>query len=95
MKDAARTKIIEAEYNKSCGKTDCDGFRNDDIDMDEFGVTILSNGLVKWSDNSPDHPRNWTPARKVYDIGVVATMEFFTYVHVDRRPRASPLTLHD
>lgn len=77
MKDATRTNIVEAGYNTSCEKKDCDGFRTD-IDMDDFGVTILSNGLVGWSNNSPDHPRNWTHARKFYDIGVVATMEFFT-----------------
>lgn len=51
---------------------------SESIDMDDFGVTILPNGLVSWNKNSPDHPRNWTPARKFYDIGVVATMEFFT-----------------
>lgn len=77
MKDATRTKITEAGVDTSYGKKDCNGFRTD-IDMNEFGVTILSNGLITWSNNSPDHPRNWPLARKFYDIGVVATMEFFT-----------------
>jgi hypothetical protein len=77
MNDATRTKRIEAGHDTSCGEKDCDSPRAD-IDMDDFGVTISSNGLVRWSNNSPDHPRNWTPARKFYDIGVVAMMEFFT-----------------
>lgn len=95
MRDAAKNNIIEAGYNTSCGKIDCDVRIDVKTDLDDFGVAISSNGFVRWSDNSPDHPRNWTLARKFYDIGVVATMEFFTYVHVDRRPGASPLTLHE
>ena len=77
MNDLTGTSTIEASYNTSCGEKDCDSF-GIDININDLGVTILPNGLVTWKNNSPDHPRNWTLVRKVYDIGVVATMEFFT-----------------
>ncbi|KAK5731543.1 hypothetical protein LTS12_027255, partial [Elasticomyces elasticus] len=42
------------------------------------GISISSAGVVTWRDDSPDHPRNWTTARKSYDIVVVGMLEFFT-----------------
>lgn len=77
MKNATKIRIIEAKYDTNCGEEDYDGSRID-VDGDDFGVTISSDGLVSWTNDSLDHPRNWTLARKFYDIGIVATMEFFT-----------------
>ncbi|KAK3673990.1 hypothetical protein LTR78_006192 [Recurvomyces mirabilis] len=52
-----------------------------DLEIHDLGVNISSKGLVSWRDDSPDHPRNWTHARKSYDIVVVAMLEFFTEHH--------------
>ena len=48
------------------------------IEVHDLGVDISSKGVISWRDDSPDHPRNWTHARKSYDIVVVAMLEFFT-----------------
>jgi hypothetical protein len=77
MNNTTRTNKAEAEVDTKYGEKHCNGPRAD-VDMDDFGVTISSDGWVRWNDNSPDHPRNWKPSRKFYDIGVVAMMEFFT-----------------
>lgn len=69
--------IIELSDNISCRGKDCNTFGSYN-NTNDLGVTILQNGLVTWNTNSPGHPRNWTLGRKFYDIGVVATMEFFT-----------------
>ncbi|KAH6618445.1 MFS multidrug transporter [Boeremia exigua] len=90
MKAATTINMIGAGHNKSCREEHCHGLRAE-VDIDDLGVTILPNGLVTWNNNSPDHPRNWTPVRKAYDIGVVATMEFFTTVVSTTGPSAAAL----
>lgn len=36
--------------------------------------------VVGWQKESPDHPRSWSLARRIYDTSVIVSLEFFTYV---------------
>lgn len=40
-------------------------------------------GNIRWAQTNPKHPRNWTRARKLWDIGLITLLEVYTYV---RRP---------
>ncbi|KAL4802817.1 major facilitator superfamily domain-containing protein [Aspergillus unguis] len=33
---------------------------------------------VRWASTNPNHPRNWPTIRKVYDIGLIIFLEFYT-----------------
>lgn len=35
---------------------------------------------IRWACSNPQHPRNWHPLRKAYDIGIIILLEFFTWV---------------
>ncbi|KAK4579917.1 hypothetical protein LTR86_000118 [Recurvomyces mirabilis] len=63
--------------------------RSKDLELHDLGVNVSSKGIVSWGDDSPDHPRNWTHARKSYDIVVVAMLEFFTTVVSTTGPSAA------
>jgi len=39
-----------------------------------------SSGNIRWAPTNPKHPRNWRPARKIYNIGLITFLEFYTYV---------------
>ncbi|KAM0251905.1 hypothetical protein ACHAQJ_007967 [Trichoderma viride] len=42
------------------------------------GLTLSSDGFVRWGKNNPDHPRNWSFARKAYDTSLIIFLDFFT-----------------
>lgn len=44
----------------------------------EHGFQLTSSGHVQWSTGNPLHPRNWTIARKCYDITLILLFEAFT-----------------
>ncbi|KAG5983705.1 hypothetical protein E4U43_006243, partial [Claviceps pusilla] len=33
---------------------------------------------IRWSVSNKRHPRNWSTCRKVYDVGLVIFLDFFT-----------------
>lgn len=37
-------------------------------------------GYVRWASTNPKHPRNWSMARKVWDIGLITLLELYTCV---------------
>lgn len=39
-----------------------------------------SSGHVRWTSKNPRHPRNWSLARKIWDIGIITLLEVYTYV---------------
>ncbi len=41
------------------------------------GLKIGNDGYVQWATGNPAHPRNWSRARKAYDLGLILFLEFF------------------
>ncbi|CAG7960125.1 unnamed protein product [Penicillium salamii] len=37
-------------------------------------------GNIRWAQTNPKHPRNWTRARKLWDIGLITLLEVYTYL---------------
>ncbi|KAJ5902007.1 MFS general substrate transporter [Penicillium taxi] len=37
-------------------------------------------GYIRWASTNPKHPRNWRISRKIYDIGLITLLEFYTYL---------------
>ncbi|PYI00267.1 MFS multidrug transporter [Aspergillus sclerotiicarbonarius CBS 121057] len=35
-------------------------------------------GFIRWSASNPQHPRNWLPARKMYDTSLIIFLDLFT-----------------
>jgi hypothetical protein len=51
----------------------------DDADLlARYGLSRDAEGLVCWKADSPDHPRNWSTARKTFDTTVIILLEFYT-----------------
>ena len=48
-------------------------------DLLHRGGLELSNGLIKWAKDCPQHPRNWSVRRKAYNAGLVMLLDFFMY----------------
>ncbi|KAH8884637.1 major facilitator superfamily transporter [Thozetella sp. PMI_491] len=46
----------------------------------ELGLERRSDRLLYWRADSPDHPRNWSAARKTFDTTVIILFEFYTTV---------------
>ncbi|KAL2868771.1 major facilitator superfamily domain-containing protein [Aspergillus lucknowensis] len=62
---------------------DCDRKAEDahalQIALEEQELELTPDGLyVRWASTNPNHPRNWHPVRKAYDIGVIILLEFYT-----------------
>ncbi|KAK7976680.1 S-adenosyl-L-methionine-dependent methyltransferase [Apiospora arundinis] len=49
------------------------------IELHAHGLERGPDGLIRWRRDSPDHPRNWSSCRKVFDITVIIFFEFFVY----------------
>ncbi|KAK8015230.1 hypothetical protein PG990_008526 [Apiospora arundinis] len=49
------------------------------IELHAHGLERGPDGLIRWRCDSPDHPRNWSSCRKVFDITVIIFFEFFVY----------------
>ncbi|KAK6822005.1 MFS multidrug transporter [Apiospora arundinis] len=47
------------------------------IELHAHGLERGPDGLIRWRRDSPDHPRNWSSCRKVFDITVIIFFEFF------------------
>ncbi|KAK1149558.1 hypothetical protein N8T08_005107 [Aspergillus melleus] len=55
------------------------------LDIDEklhqYGLRLADNGRsVVWKSDNPRHPRNWSTARKVYDVSWVIFLDLFSSV---------------
>lgn len=37
-------------------------------------------GYIRWASTNPKHPRNWSLARKAWDIGLITLLELYTCV---------------
>lgn len=49
--------------------------------LKEQELELTSDGrYIRWANTNPRHPRNWHPLRKVFDIGVIILLEFYTLV---------------
>ncbi|KAG5916318.1 hypothetical protein E4U53_004334 [Claviceps sorghi] len=48
---------------------------------------------IRWSVSNKRHPRNWPTCRKVYDIGLVIFLDFFTYPCFSPSPCKSSLAI--
>jgi MFS family permease len=46
--------------------------------LDEHGLTTDHAGFVRWRNDNPRHPRNWTLQAKVYNTVIVLLLEFIT-----------------
>lgn len=46
--------------------------------LTEYGLTTKQDGTVCWRPDSPDHPRNWSTARKTFDTTIIILLEFYT-----------------
>jgi hypothetical protein len=46
-----------------------------------LGLELDEDGVVRWERSNELHPRNWSLGRKLYDISLVVTLDFATYVH--------------
>ena len=46
----------------------------------DHGLNVGSDGLICWAQQNQHHPRNWSRLRKIYDIGIIIFLDFFTYV---------------
>ncbi|KAL4884448.1 major facilitator superfamily domain-containing protein [Aspergillus karnatakaensis] len=47
--------------------------------LEEQGLELTPDGqYVRWARTNPNHPRNWRTIRKVYDIGLIIFLEFYT-----------------
>ncbi|KAL8371126.1 hypothetical protein RB595_001125 [Gaeumannomyces hyphopodioides] len=46
----------------------------------EYGLATKQDGTVCWKPDSPDHPRNWSTARKTFDTTIIILLEFYTTV---------------
>lgn len=46
------------------------------------GLERRSDNLVYWRPDSEDHPRNWSPGRKIFDTTVIILLEFYTWVRL-------------
>lgn len=45
-----------------------------------LGLDIGESGYVVWRKDNPAHPRNWTGARKAFDIGLIAIFDLVACV---------------
>ncbi|KAL4935105.1 hypothetical protein BDV06DRAFT_137543 [Aspergillus oleicola] len=55
----------------------------EDVDLhtllSKHGLELTPDGaFVRWSCSNPNHPRNWTTLRKVYDCSLIIFLEMFT-----------------
>ncbi|KAL4779566.1 major facilitator superfamily domain-containing protein [Aspergillus varians] len=49
------------------------------IALEDQGLELTPDGrYVRWASNNVNHPRNWHPVRKAYDIGLIILLEFYT-----------------
>lgn len=61
--------------------------------LQEHGLECTADGqYVRWSRSNPRHPRNWSKARKIWDLGLIIWVDVYTYdpLHphlVERRSR--------
>ncbi|KAH9905362.1 major facilitator superfamily transporter [Xylariomycetidae sp. FL2044] len=53
---------------------------NENEELRCIGLTRGPDGLLRWRNDSPDHPRNWSTRRKVYDTTVITFLEFYVTV---------------
>lgn len=44
----------------------------------EHGLVINQDGFVRWSNDNPKHPRNWSPKAKTFNTVVILLLEFIT-----------------
>ena len=48
--------------------------------LSQQGLYLTTDNLVRWKGSSPDHPRNWSRKRKVYDAGLIILLDFWALV---------------
>lgn len=46
--------------------------------FEELGLRVVEDGYVKWREDAPMHPRNWSAPRKAFDISLVLLLDLFT-----------------
>lgn len=44
----------------------------------EYGLTLNAGGFVRWDNDNPKHPRNWSGKAKAYGTIIILLLEFFT-----------------
>lgn len=48
--------------------------------LQEHGLEFTADGqYVRWSRSNPRHPRNWSKARKIWDLGLIIWVDVYTY----------------
>ncbi|KAI9043101.1 putative MFS transporter [Aspergillus affinis] len=52
-----------------------------DEKLHQYGLRLADNGRsVVWKSDNPRHPRNWSTARKVYDVSWVIFLDLFSHM---------------
>ncbi|RAK96239.1 MFS general substrate transporter [Aspergillus ibericus CBS 121593] len=44
----------------------------------EFGLRLNENGFIRWGNDNPKHPRNWSGKAKAYNAVIILLLEFIT-----------------
>ncbi|KAI9710150.1 MAG: hypothetical protein M1820_002952 [Bogoriella megaspora] len=64
-----------------------------DAELDEhlsrLGVQRSQSNHISWRKDASDHPRNWSPSRKIYDTTIIILLEFYTTVISTTGPSAA------
>ncbi|CZR53513.1 related to MFS multidrug transporter [Phialocephala subalpina] len=46
--------------------------------FESLGLRLIEDGYVKWREDATFHPRNWSTARKAFDVSLVLLLDLFT-----------------
>lgn len=69
-------KLANASSQNSSNETSLSSSSLDDL-LAQEGLQLDEDGYVQFCSDSPVHPRAWSTARKVYDLILIMSLNFF------------------
>jgi hypothetical protein len=64
-------------------------------ELQQQGLHLTESGYATWSKEHGEYPRNWSTARKTYDIVVVLFLEFYTSIISTTGPSAASSAMNE